>query len=63
MTFRWIYFSDPKTQSGVSEDFTSQEAAEDFMGREYQRLLDEGHLAARLVDGEDELYTMKLTPA
>jgi hypothetical protein len=62
MSFRWIYFSGPKTESGSSAEFASQEAAEDFMGAEYQSLLDAGHLAARLMDGEKALYTMKLTP-
>ena len=61
MTFRWIYLSDPKTISGSSEEFRTQDAAESFMGAEFQRLLDAGHLAARLMDGDDELYTMKLT--
>jgi hypothetical protein len=63
MAFRWVYFSDPKTVSGSSDDFDSQEAAEDFMGAEYQSLLDAGHLAARLMNGDEALYTMKLTPA
>lgn len=31
------------------------------MGANWQRLLDEGHLAATLVSGDEELYTMKLT--
>ncbi len=51
----------PKSISGESEEFESQQAAEDWMGAEWQRLLDEGHLAATLVNGEEELYTMKLT--
>jgi len=62
MSFRWVYFSDPKTVSGSSREFESQDAAEDFMGASYQSLLDDGHLAARLMDGDDALYTMKLTP-
>lgn len=61
MSFRWIYRDTPKSVSGRSKDFESQQAAEDWMGAEWQRLLEEGHLAATLLDGEGELYTMKLT--
>jgi hypothetical protein len=61
VSFRWVYRSDPKTVSGSSEGFRTQDAAEAFMGAEFQRLLDAGHIAASLMDGEDELYTMKLT--
>lgn len=62
MSFRWIYRDTPKTISGESEEFDSQAAAEDFMGREWKALLDAGHLAASLMNGEEQLYTMKLTP-
>lgn len=31
------------------------------MGAEWRRLLEEGHLAATLMNGSEELYTMKLT--
>jgi hypothetical protein len=61
LSFRWTFRDTPKSVSGHSEDFDSQQAAEDWMGAEWQRLLGEGHLAATLCDGEDELYTMKLT--
>jgi hypothetical protein len=61
MSFRWVYRDTPKTVSGESEAFASQEAAEDWMGAEWRRLLDEGHLAATLMNGDDEMYTMKLT--
>jgi hypothetical protein len=62
VSFRWIYRDTPKTTSGGSEDFTSQEGAEDFMGKEWRTLLDAGHLAATLMKDDEELYTMKLTP-
>jgi hypothetical protein len=62
VAFCWVYRDMPKSVSGRSEDFPSQQAAEDWMGAEWRRLLDEGHLAATLMDGENELYTMKLTP-
>lgn len=62
MSFRWVFRDTPKSVSGESDAFDSQQAAEDWMGAEWRRLLDEGHLAATLYDGENELYTMKLTP-
>jgi hypothetical protein len=61
VSFRWIFRDTPKSVSGESGEFLSQQAAEDWMGAEWQRLLGEGHLAATLLDGSDELYTMKLT--
>ncbi|HYZ93424.1 MAG TPA: hypothetical protein VFA34_13705 [Actinomycetota bacterium] len=61
MSFAWIFRDTPKSISGRSEEFDSQQAAEDWMGAQWQRLLAEGHLAATLVDGSEELYTMKLT--
>ena len=63
MSFRWIYRDTPKTISGRSDEFETQKAAEDWMGTEWQRLLEQGHLAASLMDGDEELYTMKLTAA
>ena len=62
MSWRWIYRDTPKTVSGESSGFDSQQAAEDWMGAQWQSLLDQGHLAATLFNGEEELYTMKLTP-
>jgi len=62
MAFRWVYLNEPRSESGSSEEFATREAAEVFMGDSYKKLLAEGHLAARLVDGDDVLYTMKLTP-
>lgn len=61
MSWRWVYRDTPKTISGGSETFDSQQAAEDFMGAEWQRLLGAGHLAATLMNGDEELYTMKLS--
>ena len=61
MSFRWVYRDTPKTVSGESQEFDTQQAAEDFMGAEWQQLLEQGHLAATLMNGEEELYTMKLT--
>ncbi len=61
MSFRWVFRDTPKSVSGRSEEFDSQQTAEDWMGAEWQRLLGEGHLAATLLDGEEEIYTMKLT--
>jgi hypothetical protein len=62
MAFRWLLLDGPRDIRGSSDDFDSQDAAEDWMGAEYKTLLADGHLAARLMDGDDELYTMKLTP-
>ena len=61
MSFRWVYRTSPTETSGSSEDFGSQQQAEDFMGAEWRRLLDDGILAATLMDGDRELYTMSLT--
>jgi hypothetical protein len=61
MPYRWVFRDTPKTVSGQSQEFDSQQAAEDWMGAEWRRLLGEGHLAASLMNGEDEVYTMKLT--
>jgi hypothetical protein len=61
VSFRWVYRDTPKSVSGESEPFDSQQAAEDWMGAEWQALLDDGHLAATLMNGDEELYTMKLT--
>lgn len=62
MSWRWVYRDTPKSISGESSTFDSRQAAEDWMGAEWQSLLDQGHLAATLMNGEEELYTMKLTP-
>lgn len=61
MSHRWILLADPKTRVGESPEFGSQQEAEDWMGAEWRRLLDDGALAATLMDGDDEVYTMKLT--
>jgi hypothetical protein len=61
LTFHWIYRDTPKSVSGESQEFPTQQAAEDWMGAEWENLLQDGHLAATLMDGDEELYTMKLT--
>ncbi len=61
MSWHWVFRDTPKSISGSSQEFESQQAAEDWMGAEWRRLLDEGHLAATLMNGDEELYTMKLT--
>lgn len=61
MSFRWVYRDGPKSTSGSSQAFGSKEAAEEWMGTAWQELLEAGHLAATLMDGDEELYTMKLT--
>lgn len=62
MSFKWLLRDGPRSVIGSSDDFDSQELAEDWMSNEYKRLLDEGNLAASLMNGNVELYTMKLTP-
>lgn len=62
MSVHWIYRDGPKSVSGRSADFASRGEAEDFMGARWQELLEAGHFAATLVDGEEELYTMSLEP-
>ena len=61
MSYRWLLRDGPRTVIGSSDEFDSQDDAEDWMGKEYKRLVEEGSLAASLMDGEKELYTMKLT--
>ena len=61
MTFTWLYRSSPTEVAGRSEGFQTKQDAEDFMGAEWRALLDDGVLAATLMDGDDELYTMSLT--
>lgn len=61
MSFRWLYLRGPKEVSGESQPFPSQEAAEEWMGSAFSELLDAGHLAASLVNEDEEIYTMKLT--
>lgn len=61
MSFRWVLRDDPTSISGASEDFETQDDAEAWMGGEWERLLEEGHLAATLMNEDDEIYTMKLT--
>lgn len=56
-----MFRDSPKSVSGESDEFSSQQSAEEWMGANWQRLLEQGHLAATLVNGEEELYTMKLT--
>lgn len=63
MSFHWVYRDAPKSVSGRSAEFSSQQEAEDFMGAEWKQLLDAGHRAATLMDGADEVYTMSLEPA
>lgn len=62
MSVRWVYLDAPGSRVGESDDFESRESAEDWMGTEWSRLLDGGIVAVVLVDGTEELYTMKLTP-
>ncbi len=61
MSFRWLLLDEPRSVRGSSDTFESQDAAEEWMGTEYKRLLEEGNLAARLMNGDEEVYTMKLT--
>lgn len=61
MSFRWVYRDGPKSTSGTSEEFESREAAEEWMGTAWQELLEAGHVAATLMEADEELYTMKLT--
>lgn len=60
MSFRWIYRDTPKTTAGGSDAFDSQAGAEEWMGDHWRELLDRGILAASLMDGDTELYTMSL---
>lgn len=61
MSFRWVYRDGPKSVSGESDRFETREDAESWMGTAWRELLEAGHLAATLMEDDDELYTMKLT--
>lgn len=61
MSYRWVFRDTPTSVTGTSDAFETQSEAEDWIGAEWKRLLDEGNLAASLMSDSDELYTMKLT--
>lgn len=61
MSFRWIYHDAEGRDAGASEQFGSKQEAEDFMGRDWQALLESRVLAATLMDADQRLYRMKLT--
>lgn len=60
-SWRWVYRDTPKSISGESISFETQQSAEDWMGANWESLLHDGHLAASLMNGDEELYTMKLS--
>lgn len=55
MSFRWTW------EDGASDAFETKEAAEEWMGAEWKRLLDSGVLDATLRDDDEPLYRMRLT--
>ncbi len=61
MSFRWAYLDHRGAETGTSESFGSREQAEDWMGAEWRRLLDGGTLLVALMDGDQRVYSMKLT--
>ncbi len=65
MPVRWRYHdADGSEIGGPDVGFDDQADAEEWMGREWQGLLDAGVHSVTLLDGDEELYgPMSLHPA
>lgn len=64
MTHRWRYEDEAGAPvAGPDAVFADRAAAEDWLGREFEALLDDGVHQVTLLDGDAELYTMGLGPA
>jgi hypothetical protein len=65
MPVRWRYHdADGAETSGPDVGFDDQADAEEWLGREWQGLLDAGVHAVTLLNGDEELYgPMSLHPA
>lgn len=65
MSVRWRYHgADGLEVSGPEITFDDQPDAEEWLGREWQGLLDDGVHAVTLLDGDEEVYgPMSLHPA
>ena len=64
MAHRWRYEDESGAPvAGPDETFPDRATAEDWLGREFEALLDDGVHRVTLLDGDAELYTMGLDPA
>ncbi|HJP66865.1 MAG TPA: hypothetical protein VKA30_11260 [Actinomycetota bacterium] len=59
---RWRYRNDADTEVGWSQDFEDQGGAEQWLGDSWRDLLDEGITTVELMDGDELVYRMGLTP-
>ncbi len=62
MTFAWAFLDEEGTDLGSSEEFDDRDAAEEWMGRCWQDLLDRGVEQVALLDraADRRLYRMGL---
>lgn len=64
MAFRWCYQDEAGNDTaGPKVTFQDQADAEEWLGREFQGLLDAGIDQVVLMDGDVEIYRMSLHPA
>jgi hypothetical protein len=63
MSFRWVLHDASGTDLRSTEDFTTKESAEAWMGSEWSALLDEGAETVSLMDGDERVYRMGLREA
>ncbi|HWC15014.1 MAG TPA: hypothetical protein VG929_10535 [Actinomycetota bacterium] len=60
MVFRWILHDESGTDLRASEDFSSQDEAEAWMGSDWASLLEEGAESVTLMDDGAVVYRMGL---
>ena len=60
MTFAWSYLDTGGKLAGSSQDFEDRDAAEEWMGRSWQTLLEDGVDQVELFEGKRRLYRMGL---
>lgn len=60
---RWVLKDAQGSATRSTEAFSSRDAAEAWMGREWAGLLEEGAESVVLVDGDDVVYEMGLREA
>lgn len=60
MAFHWVLHDASGTDLRATEDLTSKDEAEAWMGAEWAALLEEGAATVSLMDGDERLYRMGL---
>ncbi|MGH2819215.1 MAG: hypothetical protein ACRDJ5_01035 [Actinomycetota bacterium] len=60
--YRWTLHDAGGNELRATDDFASREAAEEWLGREWGSLVDEGAEAVSLRSNGEELYRMSLAP-